>query len=176
VDIVSHNNIRRYCNAPFALTLGSEIRKASYTVYNFITSDFFGDKNIPLRMVSEAKGLAFLTVLKGGFVAAPRIGTGLVIARLPSGEWSAPSAIGTMGVSWGALAGLDVTDYMIVLNSHEAVAAFKGCCQLSIGVGLEFAAGALGRWVVKVSRIHLESAVKMIDDLIHDKFLISICA
>jgi lipid-binding SYLF domain-containing protein len=29
---------------------------------------------IPLRLISQARGLAFLTVLKGGFVFAPSIG------------------------------------------------------------------------------------------------------
>lgn len=41
-------------------------------------------------------------------------------------RWSAPSAIATIGISWGALIGLDVTDYIIVLHDLEAVRAFTG--------------------------------------------------
>ena len=33
----------------------------------------------------------------GGFMFAPRIGTGLVISKLPDGRWSAPTAIATAG-------------------------------------------------------------------------------
>lgn len=78
------------------------------------------------------------------------IGTGLVVARLPESEgggWSAPTAIATMGLSWGALIGLDVTDYVIVLNTPEAVAAFSGLGQITIGAGIEVAVGPVGRCV-----------------------------
>ena len=83
------------------------------------------------------------------------IGTGLVIARLPEGTdpsllvggggWSAPTAIGTIGVSWGAVIGLDVTDYVIILNTAEAVQAVSGLGQISIGAGIEVAVGPVGR-------------------------------
>ena len=60
--------------------------------------------------------------------------------------WSAPTAIATFGVSWGALIGLDVTDYVIILNNAEAVQAFSGSGQVSIGAGIEVAVGPVGRW------------------------------
>lgn len=78
-----------------------------------------------------------------------------MIARLPDttdpailaagGGWSAPSAIGTVGVSWGAVIGLDVTDYVVILNTTEAVQAFSGLGQISIGAGIEVAVGPVGR-------------------------------
>ena len=84
-------------------------------------------------------------------------GTGLVIAKLPDtadpsllasgGGWSAPTAIGTVGVSWGAVIGLDVTDYVVILNTTEAVHAFSGLGQISIGAGIEVAVGPVGRCV-----------------------------
>jgi SH3 domain-containing YSC84-like protein 1 len=56
---------------------------------------------IPARLLKEAKGVAVLTVVKGGFgLAGVEFGTGLVVARLGE-RWSAPSAIGTAGLSWG---------------------------------------------------------------------------
>jgi lipid-binding SYLF domain-containing protein len=60
-------------------------------------------------------------------------------------RWSAPSAIATAGLSWGALIGCDLTDYLIVLNTPEAVQAFSGYGQVVIGAGLEVALGPLGR-------------------------------
>lgn len=56
---------------------------------------------IPAKLLTEAKGVAVLTVVKGGFgLAGVEFGTGLVVARLGD-HWSAPCAIGTAGLSWG---------------------------------------------------------------------------
>ena len=76
------------------------------------------------------------------------VGTGLVISRLSYGRdsrWSAPSAIGTIGVSWGAIIGVDLTDYVIVLNTEAAVEAFCNNAQLTLGAGLDIAVGPVGR-------------------------------
>jgi len=145
VNSLDLTSSRRYMNLPFALTLGSEIRKAAYSVHNMFTSEWIEDKAIPKRLFAAAKGVAFLTVFKGGFVVAPRLGTGLVLARTQDGGWSAPAAIGTVGCNWGALVGADMTDYIIVLNTPEAVSAFSGVGQVALGANLELALGPVGR-------------------------------
>lgn len=63
--------------------------------------------------------LQFLTVIKVGFVFTGRVGTGLVVARLPDGRWSAPSAIATAGVGWGAQIGGEITDFVVILNTKR---------------------------------------------------------
>jgi hypothetical protein len=138
-------SIRRYSNLPYSLTLGSELRKAAYSVYNLFNSNWIHDQGYVIELISKAKGLAFLTVIKAGFIFAPRVGTGLVVARLSDGRWSAPSAIGTCGLCWGALIGADLTDYVIILNTMEAVEAFSGVGQLSVGLGIDVAIGPVGR-------------------------------
>jgi hypothetical protein len=56
---------------------------------------------IPARLLQQAKGVAVMTVAKGGFgIAGVEFGTGLVVARLGD-HWSAPCAIGVGGLSWG---------------------------------------------------------------------------
>eukprot|EP01035_Chromulina_nebulosa_P021820 gene21820-28238_t len=130
---------------PFSFTLGSEIRKASYSTYNLFESNWIKDRSILLHLIPKAFGIAFLTVAKGGFGIAAKIGTGLVISRLLDGKWSAPSAIGTVGISWGMLIGAELTDYVILLNTKEAVNAFSGYGQVVIGAGLEVAVGPIGR-------------------------------
>jgi lipid-binding SYLF domain-containing protein len=133
-------------NFPISLTLGSEIRKAGYTAYNLCRQlQYIRDKTVPLGLLAGAKGLAFITVLKGGFMLAPHFGTGLVVARLPSGDWSAPSAIGTIGVSYGPLIGAEIIDFVIILSSDEAVNAFAGGGQVSLGASVDIAVGPLGR-------------------------------
>lgn len=155
IDIASANcNVRRYLNLPFSSTLGSEIRKAAYTTYNLITLQWIKDKAVPISLLNSAKGLAFITVVKGGFIFAPRMGTGLVIAKIPSGGWSAPTAIGTFGISWGAVIGMDITDYIIILTTNEAVKAFSGYGQITIGAGIEVAVGPLGRYWISIFSYH----------------------
>lgn len=43
-----------------------------------------------------------MTVAKAGVLVTYKIGTGLVIARRADGTWSAPSAIVSVGLGWGA--------------------------------------------------------------------------
>lgn len=139
------DSLTRYCNMPFSLTLGSEIRKASYSLHNLFTSEWIEDKTIPAQLMESARGMAFLTIGKGGVVLAPKFGTGLVISKLPDGTWSGPSAIGTFGVSWGLLAGADITDFVVFLNSKEAIAAFSGMGNVQIGAEMGVAVGPVGR-------------------------------
>ncbi len=46
------------------------------------------ERSIPPRVLRNAKGVAIIRVLKGGFVVSGRIGEGVVMARLPEGGWS----------------------------------------------------------------------------------------
>ena len=72
---------------------------------------------IPARLLEEAKGIAVMTVVKGGFgLAGVEFGTGLVVARLGDHQWSAPCAIGTVGVSWGG-----TLVVIVCLLCHEAL-------------------------------------------------------
>ena len=73
-----------------------------------------------------------------------KAGSGIVIARLPDGSWSAPSCIATGGVGWGLQIGADITDFVIVLNSEEAVRAFSIGGNVTIGGNISAAAGPIG--------------------------------
>ena len=148
VDILSYS-LRRYVNLPVSLTLGSEIRKAGYSTYNLCQHLFYiRDRSVPLGLLANAKGLAFITVIKGGFMLAPHFVTGLVVSLLPTGVWSAPSAIGTFGVAYWPLIGAEIVDYVFVLSNDEAVAAFSGGGQVAIGGHADIAVGPLGRSVI----------------------------
>lgn len=78
--------------------LDEEIDKAERILKLMIASPKSGP---PSDVVRNARGLAFLRVTKLGFGTSVRFGSGLVIARLSDAGWSAPSAIGTVGVSMG---------------------------------------------------------------------------
>ncbi len=102
------------------------------------------EKGIPEAVLRNAKGLAFLTVLKAGFIFSGQGGWGVVVARTGKG-WSGPSAIGTGGAGFGFQIGAQVTDFIIVLNTPEAVSAFAHGANVSLGAELSAAAGPVGR-------------------------------
>ncbi|KAL1741739.1 hypothetical protein HDZ31DRAFT_44753 [Schizophyllum fasciatum] len=99
---------------------------------------------IPKAVLQNARGLAIFQVIKAGFVFSGKAGSGLVIARLPDGSWSAPSCIATGGLGWGLQIGADITDFVIVLNSEDAVRAFSMGGNVTIGGNISAAAGPIG--------------------------------
>jgi lipid-binding SYLF domain-containing protein len=115
------------------------------------------EQAIPEAVILDSKGLAILTVLKAGFLFSGQGGRGLVVARRQTGwvpgehgrggGWSGPSAIGTGGAGFGFQVGAEVTEYVIVLNTDEAVRAFSRGGNVTLGVDLSVAAGPVGRTV-----------------------------
>jgi SH3 domain-containing YSC84-like protein 1 len=89
-------------------------------------------------------GLAVFQVIKAGFVFSGKAGSGLVVVRLPDGSWSAPSCIATGGIGWGLQIGADITDFVIVLNSEDAIRAFSMGGNVTIGGNISAAAGPIG--------------------------------
>ncbi|KAK0202034.1 hypothetical protein DFS33DRAFT_1351628 [Desarmillaria ectypa] len=100
--------------------------------------------SIPKAVLHGARGLAIFQVIKAGFVFSGKAGSGLVIARLPDGSWSAPSCIATGGLGWGLQIGADITDFVVVLNSEDAVRAFSIGGNVTIGGNISAAAGPIG--------------------------------
>lgn len=103
------------------------------------------DKIIPPSILANAKGLAIITVLKAGFLGSGRFGSGLVVARLPDGSWSAPSAIATAGAGFGGQIGFELTDFVFILNDTNAVKTFAQAGSLTLGGNVSLAAGPVGR-------------------------------
>jgi len=129
-------------------TLPGEADKAAKILEAFLEAD--PDKpesalnSIPKPILQRARGLAIFQVLKAGFVFSGKAGSGIVIARLPDGSWSAPSCIATGGLGWGLQIGADITDFVIVLNSEDAVRAFSLGGNVTIGGNIAATAGPIG--------------------------------
>ena len=102
------------------------------------------ETSIPDSVFKKAKGLAILTVMKAGFIFSGRVGKGVVVAR-NDGKWSGPSAIGTGGAGFGFQIGAQATQFVIVLNTPEAVKAFSRGGNVTLGGDLSVAAGPVGR-------------------------------
>ncbi|KAF8656395.1 hypothetical protein AX16_002580 [Volvariella volvacea WC 439] len=129
---------------PLPQPLPKECAKAAKIFRSFVDSGNNGlDGVIPRSVLTNAKGFAIFTIIKAGFVFSARAGSGIVIARLDDGTWSAPSAIGTAGVGGGVQAGAEMTDFLIVLNSRSR--SFMSAGSLTLGGNLSLAIGPLGR-------------------------------
>ncbi|THH26531.1 hypothetical protein EUX98_g7662 [Antrodiella citrinella] len=128
-------------------SLPGEAEKAARILASFLANPDHPESalnSIPKAVLQRARGLAVFSVLKAGFVFSGKAGSGLVIARLPDGSWSAPSCIATGGVGWGLQIGADLTEFVIILNSEEAVRAFSIGGNVTIGGNISAAAGPVG--------------------------------
>ncbi|KAG6866184.1 hypothetical protein C0991_007734 [Blastosporella zonata] len=128
-------------------TLPGEAEKAAGILDSFLADPERPESalnSIPKAVLQRARGLAVFQVLKAGFVFSGKAGSGIVIARLPDGSWSAPSCIATGGLGWGLQIGADITDFVIVLNSEDAVKAFSIGGNVTIGGNISASAGPIG--------------------------------
>ncbi|KAJ4392982.1 hypothetical protein N0V93_002186 [Gnomoniopsis smithogilvyi] len=125
----------------------AECKKCGKILAAFVDprQSFGADKVIPPSVLQQAKGLAILTVIKAGFLGSARFGSGLVVARLPDGSWSAPSAIATGGAGFGGQIGFELTDFVFILNDAAAVKNFSTAGSLTLGGNVSLAAGPVGR-------------------------------
>ncbi|EEP76332.1 hypothetical protein UREG_01181 [Uncinocarpus reesii 1704] len=132
---------------PLPASLRSECRKAGKILASFVDprQAFGPDKIIPPQILANAKGLAVITVLKAGFIGSGRFGSGVVVARLADGTWSAPSAIATAGAGVGGQIGFELTDFVFILNDYAAVRTFSQAGSITLGGNVSIAAGPIGR-------------------------------
>ncbi|KAF9242643.1 DUF500-domain-containing protein [Melanogaster broomeanus] len=128
-------------------SLPGEAEKAAKILESFLADPDRPESalnSIPKAVLQRARGLAVFQVIKAGFMFSGKAGSGIVIARLPDGSWSAPSCIATGGLGWGLQIGADITDFVIVLNSEDAVRAFSMGGNVTIGGNVSAAAGPIG--------------------------------
>lgn len=103
------------------------------------------EKSVPRSVLRDARGIAILTIMKAGFIFSGRGGTGIVVARTGKKGWSGPSAIGTGGAGFGLQIGAQVSEFVMILNTAEAVNAFSKEGNVQLGADVSVAAGPVGR-------------------------------
>ncbi|QIX01987.1 hypothetical protein AMS68_007504 [Peltaster fructicola] len=149
-----------FLNNPLPSNMRSECKKCGHILASFIDprQSFGPDKIIPPEILANAKGLAVLTVFKAGFLGSLRGGSGIVVARLPDGSWSAPSAIGTVGGGFGGQIGFELTDFVFILNDANAVKTLAQAGSLTLGGNVSVAAGPVGRNAEAAAAASLKAA------------------
>ncbi|AAG10615.1 Hypothetical protein [Arabidopsis thaliana] len=148
-DLTDLSTLRSWVNFPWGQSMEYEIYKATNTLRGYITKvgSSRTERSIPDAILRQAKGLAVITVARVGVMVTYKIGTGLVVARRDDGSWSPPSAISSFGLGWGAQAGGEFIDFIIVLRTREAIQTFGSNTHLVVGAGLSAAVGVTGRAV-----------------------------
>ncbi|KAJ3159221.1 hypothetical protein HDU86_001824 [Geranomyces michiganensis] len=137
---------RATMHSPLPDDLSSDLIKATSILEHFIKGTNQVDSAlIPPRVIANARGIAVITILKAGFLWSGRAGSGIVVAKLPDGRWSAPSAIAAGGAGFGAQIGAQLTDCVFILNNDAAVKAFSHGGNLTFGGAMSVAAGPKGR-------------------------------
>jgi len=100
--------------------------------------------SIPREVFHEAKGLVVMWVIKAGFLIAGEGGDGLVVTR-KGNKWSHPTAISAAGAGVGFQAGGSSQDYVLLLNTEEAVEQFSKKGNYTSSAEVEGTAGPTGR-------------------------------
>ncbi|PYH48065.1 DUF500 and UBA/TS-N domain protein [Aspergillus saccharolyticus JOP 1030-1] len=115
-------------------------------------------KKIPAEVVRQAKGLAIFTAMRWGWGFSGAGGSGILIARDPqTGAWTEPSGILLHTAGVGFLAGADIYDCVMVINTYEALEAFTKL-RVTLGSEVSVAAGPVGMGGVVESEVHKRRA------------------
>lgn len=110
-------------------------------------------KKIPSKVIQNAKGLCIFTTMRTGLWISGSGGAGILVARLPDGSWSPPSGIMMHTVSVGFLAGVDIYDCVIVINSDKALQAFQSV-RCTLGGEISAVAGPAGVGGILDTEVH----------------------
>jgi lipid-binding SYLF domain-containing protein len=140
---------------PTSTQLQKECGKAATTLQHFLSKSAIdsearlndsdhglAEKKIPLEVLQNAKGLAIFSAFRAGMWFAGTAGSGIV-ARLANGQWSPPSAFSVKSAAFGLTLGIDHFDCVCVLNTQEAVEAYR-TSEMTMGGRMDLAAGPVG--------------------------------
>ena len=154
-------------------TLDKESDKAARILQSFCKDGFYEDedrpspdspkgkqkvvKKIPAEVIRRAKGLAIFTTMRTGLWVSGAGGSGILVGRTASGEWSPPSGIMLHTAGLGFLVGVDIYDCVIVINSEKALEAFTKI-RCTVGGEISAVAGPVGVGGILETEIHKRQA------------------
>lgn len=95
------------------------------------------------QVIRNCKGLAIFTVMRTGLHLSGAGGSGVIVKKMPNGQWSPPSAIVIHTLGVGVVAGADIYDCVAVINNDKGMEGFTGM-RATIGGEISAAVGPLG--------------------------------
>jgi lipid-binding SYLF domain-containing protein len=99
--------------------------------------------HIPPEVIRNARGLAIFTVMRMGLHWSGAGGSGIIVSRLPNGQWSPPSGILIHTLGWGFIAGADIYDCVCVINNEKGMEGFT-MVRATLGGEISASVGPLG--------------------------------
>lgn len=114
-------------------------------------------KKIPTQVIKKAKGLAIFTTMRTGLWVSGAGGSGVLVARTATGEWSPPSGIMLHTAGLGFLVGVDIYDCVVVINTEKALEAFTKI-RCTLGGEVSAVAGPVGVGGVLETELHKRQA------------------
>ncbi|KAL9008693.1 MAG: hypothetical protein Q9173_006206 [Seirophora scorigena] len=114
-------------------------------------------KKIPSKVIQRAKGLAIFTTMRTGLWVSGAGGSGILVGRTPSGDWSPPSGIMLHTAGLGFLVGIDIYDCVVVINTEKAMEAFTKI-RCTLGGEVSAVAGPVGAGAVLETEVHKRQA------------------
>ncbi|KAF2277863.1 DUF500-domain-containing protein [Westerdykella ornata] len=114
-------------------------------------------KKIPPEVIKNAKGLAVFTVMRTGLWVSGAGGSGILIGRKEDGTWSPPSGIMLHTAGLGFLAGVDIYDCVVVINTQKALEAFSKI-RCTLGGEISAVAGPVGVGGMLETELHKRQA------------------
>ncbi|EMC96276.1 hypothetical protein BAUCODRAFT_468219 [Baudoinia panamericana UAMH 10762] len=99
--------------------------------------------HIPPEVIRNARGLAIFTVMRMGLHWSGAGGSGIIVAKMPNGQWSPPSGILIHTLGWGFVAGADIYDCVCVINNDHGMEGFTRV-RATLGGEISAAVGPLG--------------------------------
>ncbi|KAK0286349.1 hypothetical protein LTR35_004784 [Friedmanniomyces endolithicus] len=98
---------------------------------------------IPPEIIRNCKGLAIFTVMRVGLHWSGAGGSGIIVAKMPDGQWSPPSGILIHTLGFGLVAGADIYDCVCVINNENGMDGFTRV-RATVGGEISAAVGPLG--------------------------------
>ncbi|KAF9731143.1 hypothetical protein PMIN06_008592 [Paraphaeosphaeria minitans] len=154
-------------------TLDKESDKAARILKSFCKDGFYQDeerptaegpktkqkvlKKIPTEVIKNAKGLAIFTTMRTGLWFSGAGGSGILIGRTEDGTWSPPSGIMLHTAGLGFLAGIDIYDCVVVINTQQALDAFTKI-RCTLGGEVSAVAGPVGIGGILETEVHKRQA------------------
>ena len=121
-------------------SLSAEATRAAHILQKFLKPVGPEEPRIPKEVFQKAKGIAVLKTFTAGCMTSVMSGSGIVVGRLASGYWSAPSGIRIAGMGVGGMIGVEVCEIVIVINTKEAMKEFFKA-KVNLGGSVKVAAG-----------------------------------
>ena len=119
-------------------------------------------------MIKNAIGLGFVRLSKVVVGFSLQGGSGILISRLPDGSWSAPSAIGVYGFGLGLQFGLEVADFIFIIQTQEGMEHFKRGGNFAVGGNIGATVVSCGREAYGAASIGACTGKLNLEDQIHN--------